>query len=205
MSRAASNDPTILTTLSDEDRAELNSAAARAERASRPLHILLLAGVLLLVAGIALAVAWSRLGAANRSLAFQMQLADNMAAEVAQLKQLREASATDGPTASDELLTMRSRISQAAAAAGIKNGDKLRPESDRAQPQRPGTNSVQRWFKYVAQDEDLGALLRWLHNAPLEVPGLEVYQVKLTPRANDWQLQVTFSRWERAKPKTNPT
>ena len=27
------------------------------------------------------------------------------------------------------------------------------------------------------------------------------YQLKLTPRPNDWQLQVTFSRWERAKKK----
>ncbi|MFZ4574271.1 MAG: hypothetical protein ACOYN0_07720, partial [Phycisphaerales bacterium] len=57
--------------------------------------------------------------------------------------------------------------------------------------------SVQRLFKYTVQNEDLPPLLDWMRRAPAAVPGLEVYQVKLTPRPADWQLQVTFSRWER--------
>ncbi len=203
MSRATTTTGDTIGALSDEDRSELSGAAASAERAARPTHLLVLAGLLLVVAAVALLMSWTRLSSANRTLAFQMRLAEDMSADVAALKQLREASTSDGPTASDEVLTIRSRISQAAVGAGIKNASNLTPESDRANPQRAGTNSVQRLFKYTVQDEELKALLEWLHKAPQQVPGLEVYQMKLTPRATDWQLQVTFSRWERAKPRAN--
>jgi type II secretory pathway component PulM len=202
MSRAAGQTELQPSRLTEEEQIELAASAARAERAARPRHLLVLAGLLLVAALIALIVSSTRLTAARSSLKFQMQLADSMSEEVASLEQLRAAAATASDAGNDELLTIRSKISQAATAAGIPNTQNLTPENDaRANPQRPGVNSVQRLFKYTVQCEELPPLLDWMNRAPTQVPGLEVYQVKLTPRPTDWQLQVTFSRWERAKKK----
>jgi hypothetical protein len=58
---------------------------------------------------------------------------------------------------------------------------------------------VQRKFRYRVQDVNLPALFEWMRLSTQQVAGLEVYAVKLTPRPNDWELSVTFSRWERKK------
>jgi len=199
MSRISDLNPNLK--LNDDERAQLSLTAHKAEKAAKPTHLLVLAGSLLLVATLALMSSASKLSDATKSMNFQNRLAEDMVAEVATLKQLRDASTSSGPTAGDELNTIRSRISQAAAGVGIKNADKLLPDSNQANPQRPGANSVQRLFKYTVQNDTLGPLLEWMAAAPQQVPGLEVYQLKLTPHNNDWTLNVTFSRWERVKPK----
>jgi hypothetical protein len=35
--------------------------------------------------------------------------------------------------------------------------------------------------------------------ATRDVPGLEVYSVRIRPETNQWDLNVTFSRWERTR------
>lgn len=200
MSRASTGGtPADILKFTDDDRAELVQAAAQAERSARPVHLLVLASMLL-VAGLgALMVTWSRVEKAERSLKFQQNMAEEMRLQVALLNRLKEDTAARGPAAGDELAQIRSVIAQAATTAGIKNANNLLPESDRADPPRPGANSVQRKFRYRVQDVNLPALFEWMKISTQQVAGLEVYAVKLTPRPNDWELSVTFSRWERKK------
>ena len=88
MSRAAGQTDLQPSRLSEEEQIELAAAAARAERAARPRHLLVLAGLLLVAALIAMIVSSTRLTAARSSLKFQMQLADSMSEEVASLELL---------------------------------------------------------------------------------------------------------------------
>ncbi|MFZ4573458.1 MAG: hypothetical protein ACOYN0_03610, partial [Phycisphaerales bacterium] len=138
MSRAAGQIAEPSAALTDDEHSELAVAAARAERAAHPRHLIFLSGLLLLAGLVSLAVASTRLSGAQRSLKFEQNLAGTMAEEVATLDQLRTAAATASDAGSDELLTIRSKISQAATAAGIANAANLYPENDRANPQRPG-------------------------------------------------------------------
>ena len=86
------------------------------------------------------------------------------------------------------------RLQAIAQEAGIKNKLQIpRDEEER----RGASKRVKFRFDNV-QDESLPALLSWLDKAVTELPGMEVYSVSIRPLANQWVMNVTFARWERA-------
>jgi len=183
--------------LTDDDRSRQSMLALRSERQSRPTHLIVLAGLLVAVAAVTTWTSSASLAKAERSLNFQRKMASEIVDASSKLTQLRQTSVTEGSGENEAIPQLRSRVAQAAAEAGLKNPNIL-PSTERADPRRPGLNSIQRKFTYDVRDESLASLVKWVELAIRDVPDLEVYSVKLLPEAQQWHLLVTFSRWERA-------
>ena len=61
---------------------------------------------------------------------------------------------------------------------------------------RPGI--VVTTYRYqIVKDTSLQALMEWVRRAT-EIPGMEVTELKLKAEPTDWNVDVTFRRWERA-------
>jgi hypothetical protein len=180
--------------LDDDQRFELGAIAARDERRNRPAHWLLLAT--LCFAGSLLALiwaGWSR-AAAAKQLGDQRYIASQTSEICGQIQALREQAAKQGDKANQPITQIRSRLQAIAQEAGIKNKLQIpRDEEER----RGASKRVKFRFDNV-QDESLPALLSWLDKAVTELPGMEVYSVSIRPLANQWVMNVTFARWERA-------
>ncbi len=56
---------------------------------------------------------------------------------------------------------------------------------------------VKQKYQYWTSDAPpSGELESWMERAVRETPGLEIFELKVSPRTNDWQFDVTFARWE---------
>lgn len=182
----------------EEARALAAAQASALERRNRPLHLPVIAGVLLGVALISLLVSWSGYSKAQRSLEFQRTRAGSIAVEVARLKQLRETAASnEGVAGLNEPMTqLLPRITSAGVAVGLKDPVRL-PTNRTDAPTRDGARL--RRLEYDVADESLTNLLAWVERSLAEVPGLEVYRVVLRPEPQRWRLRITFSRWEKTE------
>lgn len=179
----------------EQARQEVAVAAARQARHNTPTHLVILALILLGVALVCTLVAARSRSAAQDRLDAQKRQAGRVAELVARLNQLAEVERSGVQRWGQPAERVQSKIQQAAAMAGLKsaippvNPTKSSPINDAQRIQ----------FKYDIRDESLPALLKWVELATRDVPGLEVYAVRIRPEANQWDLNVTFSRWERTK------
>lgn len=180
--------------LDAEQRFELASIAARDERRNRPAHWLLFATLFFVFSLLALFWAgWSR-AAAEKSLGDQRYIAQQTSEICGQILALRKQGAEQGDRASQPVSQIRSRLQAIGVEAGIKGKIPL-PKDDE---ERKGASKRVKFTFANVQDESLPALLGWLDRAVNEIPGVEVYSVSIRPQANQWLLNVTFARWERA-------
>lgn len=181
--------------LSPEQRDDLAFAAARAERRNRPAHWLALATLLFAAALISLAWSGWNIRAAEKRLSDQRSIAAQTAELAGQITRLRErAAGAAGAGENQPISQIRSRLQQIGAEAGVTGTIPVPID----ETERFGT-SVRRKFRFAnVQDDSLPALLSWLDRAVDELPGVEVYSVTIRPQANQWQVSVTFARWERA-------
>lgn len=183
----------------EERRERYASAAAVEIRRNRPRHLLVLAMVLLLVACITLMWSLSSRNAARDDLEQARRQAANIERLVGEWRALKADGADAGKMKLNEpLTTFYSKIETAATKAGVKE---LIPSP---QPQGDSrdvrTGAVQKKIRYQrVLDADLGALVRWMEGACEDVPGLQVYALRVQPLTAQglWQVDVTFSRWER--------
>lgn len=206
MSQAMSPNLAAAAALSDDRRLELASLAARAERANQPRHVVLLALVVLGVALLFLAFAWQGYASATTRLAQQQRLTGDVRDSASRYRALVAVADTDGgikgQVSSDTIL---STIQGVGERAGLKNRIGL-PTSTRRSPRtNSAANSEQVKWTYTIKDPSLSALLHFAQMAGGEVPGLEVYSVRLRPEAQGWELTVVFSRWERTTAKPEGT
>jgi len=182
----------------EESRETLRAAAAANERRNRPAYLVAVA-VLLLLACV-LSLAWSLVarGAAAGEFAREKDTAMVLARAVGRLKELQatgDAEGDKGAAPNDQILTM---IQGAAERAGIQNPKQLFPRGPGTPENRSGGVQRVRFDYDQVRNESLEPLLLWMRYATESVPGLEVYSVKLRPEANEWVMQVTFQRWQRA-------
>lgn len=181
----------------EETRLEASTAAGRAERRNRPKHLLLLAFALLVFA--AGLLGWSVLARARAAATLREEraLAEKVRDITAQFNELKtdsEQSSTSRPKFGESIFNRPSRFQELAASAGLKNTGFV-PQRKTADP---AVNGVQRRrLEFELKDESLDALLNWMKMAVEDIPGLEVFSVRLRPEANQWALNVEFSRWER--------
>jgi hypothetical protein len=179
-----------------ERRLELGALAAQRERRNRPRVLLLAAFVLLAASLLFLVLSWNSSREARRFAVGQQRLAEQALAAGAELKRLKDAQAAMGGTIAAPAATqVRSRIQQAGAAAGLRDAAGLVPRTDRRSFAEQRV--VQEQLRYEITDPSLAALMDWMRRATAEVPGLEVYRVRLEPTTDAWRLQVTFARWEK--------
>jgi hypothetical protein len=179
----------------EQARQEVAVAAARQARRNTPTHLIVIAVVLMGIALICTLVAAGSRAAALSRLDTQKRQAARVAELVARLNQLTDAERAGIQRWGQPAERVQSKIQQAATQAGLKaaippvNPTKSSPVGDAQRIQ----------FKYDIRDESLPALLKWVEIATRDVPGLEVYSVRIRPEANQWDLNVTFSRWERTR------
>lgn len=197
MTRAAATNATPAS-LANDARFDLAMAAARAERANRPTYLLIGAAALLIVALAALLWSWQAKSAAESKLATEMALGQQFVDAAQRLREL-EVTPKSGPSASEPIPDMGSRMQAAAVRAGMAKdaASKLLPIPSRDST-RSG-NAVRKKFQYNnVREATLEPLVSWLSSATEEVPGLKVYSLTLKPDATGWTMNVTFTRWERS-------
>lgn len=185
---------TTLPAMGDDQRLELAAAAARARRANEPRALFLFSLVLVAGALLVLSFAWQSYARAAKGLREEEARARSAASKVAELRALQAAGSEAGAQANEPISKFRSRIERAGVEAGLKDQVKL-PEESRTPDRKLGTQQV--FFTYDLHDPSLEALMRFMHEAVAEVPGLEVHTVFIKPEPATWQLKVKFSRWER--------
>ncbi|MCC6426464.1 MAG: hypothetical protein IT435_06555 [Phycisphaerales bacterium] len=196
MSAVAGN-PTLGST--QEHREQLAAAAAITERRNRPRHLLILALILLLSACLMLLWAMSARNAAREDLSSARQQAQRVLDLIAEWKSLKDAGADAGKMKLNEPLTsFYSKIEAAATRAGVK--DRIPSMQAQTDVRDARSGAVQKKIRYQrVQDAELSALVKWLELACEDVPGLEVYSLRVQPLTTQglWQFDVMFSRWER--------
>lgn len=185
--------------MSDESRYELTMAAAARARANRP-SALVAGAVVLLVVALG-AMVWglvSRAGAISdlREAQSEQARVEALAGEWTALADAERTQAGGKAGLGARISDLYTRMEQYATRAGMTK----RPDTPRENPTtRPNTNiRVIEYYYTNVKDPSLKALLEWVRIATAEVPGLEVYGITLKPDPNNWTMNVTFRRWERA-------
>lgn len=183
----------------EETRLEAATAAARTERRNRPSHVLMFGVVLLIVA--AAALGWSVLGKARAAAAYQREL-DHAGRIVNKSEVLRtlmtQAEAQNVPGAGEDK-TIHSRLNDFKTwwtDAGLAEPVPV-PSSTPSDTRAVG-GRLQRRISYTnLKSDSLEKLMTWMKTAVENIHGLEVRDIRITPEASQWSLNVTFSRSER--------
>jgi hypothetical protein len=188
---------TITPSAIDDLRQDLTSAAASSQRRNTPLFL-----VLLSLLGLVLCAGWAwHCRSLAKDAARDADLAKLKAKEItlaaAKLRGLMEAEAAgNGVRASQPMSQLLSVIEAAGARAGLK---KQLPVGSRVPQPRNAEGWQQVKLTYAVRDESLAAVMKWIDLAQEEVEGLAVSAIKIRPEANEWSVNVTFSRWEKAE------
>lgn len=177
--------------MSDEDRYELAAAANAAERSNRPLAFLVFSLVFVGASAIFLLVSVGAQASANTSVVNERSRLAKVQQYAQQIESLQARSAESGAGAgAAPIIDILQRFRQYANEAGIDPG--LPNESRETRP-----NMQRREFAYDIKSPRLTPALQFIRIALDRIPGLEVRQIRVRPLANDWHVEVTFSRWER--------
>ena len=179
--------------LDADGRAALAASAARRERENRPAFLIVLTTVAFVAALLYLVVSIYDLRAAQKQLDTRRSVATQTVELAGQIVQLRAKASTQGEGGSQPITQIRSRIQAIATESGVTG--RVPVPSDRFD--RVG-GSIRRRFEFTGvTDESLPSLIQWLDRAVEEIPGLEVYSVSVKPGPTVWQMNVSFSRWEK--------
>ena len=185
--------------ISDEARFELALAATGRERANRP-RTLVGAAALTLAAALLLAI-WglssmrSARGAYSRALGEQADV-ERMGLEWEKLNQQESEAGPGGmPGVGKPIDHLYDKMEQLAVRAGVKD----KPQPPRANETTRGGVKVIEYNYTNVRDPSVKVLLEWARLAAAEIPGMEVYGLTLKPDQNNWNLNVTFRRWERVQ------
>ena len=92
-----------------------------------------------------------------------------------------------------QMADLLSQLEGLATRAGLKE----KPNPPRQNPQTRSGVTVTEYYYTNVKDASLKPLLEWLRLATAQIPGLEVYGLNLRPDPNNWNMTVTFRRWER--------
>lgn len=177
--------------LSEEDRYELAAAANAAERSNRPLALLVFAIVLVGASFLFMLFSMGSRAAASTDVANQRLRLSEVQRYAAQIESLRARADEGGPGAgATPIPNILSSFRQYGLEAGIDPG--LPDESREVQP---GMQRLE--YAFDIKSPDLAPALRFIRLAQDRIPGLETRQIRVRPLANDWHVEVTFSRWER--------
>lgn len=179
--------------ISDDLRYELVDAARIAETSNRPRTLLVLATLLFLAAGIALIVALGERDDAVGQYRAQADRQTRVEGLALQFAAVERQGQTGDAVRYGPIPNLFSLIEEAASAAGLGNKPPIPdPRADRQ------SGAVRYLYPYTMTDPSLEALLAWVQEALARVPGLAVSSIEIRPQANNWQLKVTFVRWERS-------
>lgn len=177
--------------LGEDDRDMIARYASTAERRNRPAHLCVIAGGALLITFVALAFGVTRYReASNRAQRERANLVtlQDIGAQIDALK--ARQSQTENPL--QPLTGLQTKLETSAVELGIAKPGLPRETRDRSTV--PKTQRMK--LAYQVHHATPGPVFSWMERALRETPGLEVFELKVSPRTNDWQFDVTFARWE---------
>jgi hypothetical protein len=181
--------------LGDEARFELSLAAAGRERANRPRALVALALLVLVLA--MLGAVWGL--ASRRSTIRALRVAQDEQVRVDQLlkewDRLEKQQPSGAGPLGGKIDGLYTKMEDLARRAGVKN----KPDLPRQTETRRGDIKIIEYHYQNLKDASIKALLEWARLASTEIPGMEVYNLKLNPDPTNWTMNVTFRRWERAQ------
>jgi hypothetical protein len=184
--------------LGEDDRFAVEMTARATERRNRSTALIALALVVLLVCGIVWLVGWRSRVAALADLRADQGQYVQIEAKMMRLEALR-AQARGGAIGGEPITDMGTRLKRIADRAGIGDGEGF-PAPDERRTQEAG--GVVKTYRYTdVRNRTLEPILLWIARAVDEVPGLEVYQLTISPdeRLERYEVNVVFRRWERAQ------
>lgn len=187
------------TKLGDDARFDLSLGAAARERQNRPLGLVAMATAFVLVALVFAIYSVSARASSRRELVRALtdqSESDVMIARWAELAKLDAESPRGGVGQPGEFKI--SKMEDIATRAGMN-----KPNTPRTTDDKSHTGIVvSRYFYTEVRNPTLQPLLEWARLACIEIGGLEVEFIKLTPEpaVTGWRMDVTFRRWERAGP-----
>lgn len=180
--------------LTADDRYELATRAQNQQRSNSPRHLIMLGVLLLIVSLIVLGVAWQTRAAAlnaNQQMARDAVKVQNLIAEIEALKLAQSLQTEEDifQPLPDILSTLQSlaRQAQFEVDLGLPRNPLSRPEG----------NAILKTYPYVVSDPSLEHLLDWIKLAQQQIPGLQVRELSIQPRNQNWTMSVVLARYER--------
>lgn len=180
--------------MTPDDRYELATRAQNQQRSNSPRHLIMLGALLLVISLIVLGVTWQTQAAAaktNAQTARDLVKIENLIIEIEALK-LAQSSKTEEDIYKplpDILSTLQNLAKQAQF------------ESDLGLPRnpinRPEGNAILKTYPYIVSDPSLEHLLDWVRLAQQQIPGLQVRELSIQPRNQNWTMSVVLARYER--------
>lgn len=185
--------------LEEDIKLELIGSASMSARRNRPMWLIVLGLALVAVATIFSLYSFYLIGDAAATLHRSSRRYDGIKKEVDALRAFQSADAANAerfrpdPRAVSKLEELGARCGLAVVVAD---------ESDRTTTK---ANKIKRKLSITLNAQTAEATIRFLQQAPQEVIGLELAELRLTPgkmttqdRKNTWNATLVFSRWEDA-------
>lgn len=183
--------------MSEDDRLDLALMAQASERKHRPRHLVVLA-TLVLGAGL-IGLVWGltahrRASAEARRERNNLVMLQRMEAELQAIEAAGQGQAQGPPW--DAIPDLKSRLEGFATSAGLAKPALPTESRDRAVPS--GGKSAQRMrLSYRVSHSKPEEIMAWIERSLKDVPGLELWRLRMRPEATNWSVEVEFSRWER--------
>lgn len=186
--------------LTDDARAALTAAAGSAARANRP-RWLIYFGAAAVVAALALALynVTRRVGAEHALAGARGQLAD-VRGEIDKIKAIKAADDAVGGDRAAPDSRMADKISRLGAENGLAFGSVNEADDMRGSPSK-AIKRKRYDFRLVNQPAE--PVFNWLKRVTAELPGVQINRVEIQPADGidgkpGWNINVSFTRWERA-------
>ncbi|MFG0306208.1 MAG: hypothetical protein ACF8Q5_08350 [Phycisphaerales bacterium JB040] len=198
------NDNAILTR---EDRDDLASAAAAADRRNRPTGLIVLGGIVLLVGVVLVVAALISLARARGTWSTQIGRIQQAGALAAEYQALQSAASdTDNIRVHDPVPTMISDLAGLAQRSGVEVGI---PDTGYRPLTTPGARTAVFSYDNIS-DDSLSEILDWIDRTVTTVPGMRAEEITLrltspiargrTPSQTpeqQWRMDVAFARTEK--------
>jgi hypothetical protein len=178
--------------LGPDERYELALAGEASARRNRPSHLVVGAGLFFIAACAAMGFTSCQAGQAESDLIRRTAQRDNIAALLVDLEALRRSEDRTDSAATEPYIGLRSKMEEVARQVGIEGA--LALPRERRSPEAAG---VRMTYDYSIRGASLTPLLGFLRESTAQVPGLRIAGVTVRPRNDQWEMDVSFERWER--------
>jgi hypothetical protein len=181
--------------ISEDTRVALMMAASARERSSRPRSLVLMALLLLTIAGGAALLGLKARDQARSDLRRWLGTQAETERLVGEYKELDTRLKASGDVqAGRKISDLFSRMEGLAVRAGLK--DKPALPKEQTVSQRNGITIRETTYENI-RDPSLKAMLDWASLATTEIPGLEVWSMRLQAESSGWTMRIVFHRWEK--------
>lgn len=181
--------------LGEDDRFQVEMVAHAVERRNRSTSLFLAALLVLVLCTVFWFFGWRAKTTAISRLRSQQRESATIEAKLLRLDALRSRG-SDSNLEGEPINDMGTRLQNIAIRVSLDN----LPVPDESRNAAAG--GVLKTYRYDdITGKRIEPILEWLAQSEAEVPGLELYSLEISPEEarEQWNVSVTFRRWERAQ------